>query len=74
MRIRQLVIGILPSVILIMSLQSGVRADILVSNLSEPFKDNTPIASLEYWAGQSLPNCESPIPMARSITQPADSL
>jgi hypothetical protein len=54
MKIRHSVIGILLSVILILSFQSIVRADILVSNLGEPFRADTPIANPEFWGAQSF--------------------
>jgi hypothetical protein len=33
---------------------AAVHADVLVSNLSEPFRGNTPIANPEYWGAQSF--------------------
>jgi hypothetical protein len=41
-------------VTLIMSTNPLTRADILVSNLSEPFRASTPIANPEYWGAQSF--------------------
>jgi PEP-CTERM motif len=54
MKIRRCVAGFLASFVLIASMQSVARADLLVSNLSQPFRADTPIGNPEFWAAQSF--------------------
>jgi hypothetical protein len=57
MRYRSIVAGLVTAVALIVSLNSVTRADVLVSNLDEPFNFDTPIGLMGpdyYWGAQSF--------------------
>jgi len=54
MKLRIFAFGIAIAMAVTLSPLADTRADILVSNLTEPFRSDTPIGNPEYWGGPVL--------------------